>query len=425
MRSNTVELNAISRVGVGCYRMNHGVEEHHTALQQALELGCTLVDTACNYGDGASEELVGKVLKNNSRCNAFVITKAGYITTSAAIKLQAAGISRGELYPISPESMYSISPSVLRIQADESRRRLDRPMLDALLLHNPELYFNCDGLLSSQEGFDEAIRKAFNFLEEYVGEGKLRYYGVSSNTLASTSQQANRIHLERLLSLAEEVSVSHHFRFVEFPLNMVETEALLPQPNARSLIDQIRASGLISIANRPLNGQRGNQPIRLATYEDEARELTPDLARAEYEPVVDLIATRLRHADLADKVMDFGVMQFLRDNWQGIGHPDTVDQIFARHFYPFVEQLWEGSLPHDARAAFRLLHSEARQFSQQKLTAQAQQLRKDLIKAGTIRSDDNRRLAVIACDFCLKSADHVLVGMRSPKYVKDLSELIS
>lgn len=426
MSSDTVELNAISRIGVGCYRMTQGVEGHHTALRLALERGCTLIDTASNYGDGGSEELVGDVLKSNSQGKVFVITKAGYITASAAARLQAAGIPREKLHPISPESMYSISPDVLRLQADESRRRLGQPVLDALLLHNPEHYFNCEELPRSQEGFDEAIRNAFNFLEEYVAEGKLRYYGISSNTLASTSPQGNRIHLERLLSIAEDISRSHHFRFVEFPLNMIETEALLPQVNGRSLIDQIRASGLISIANRPLNGQRGNQTIRLATYEDEGRGLTPELAGADYEQVVDLIAARLRSAELPHKVMDFAVMQFLRDNWHGIEHPDTVDLIFKRHFYPFVEQLWEESPPHDARAAFRRRHSKARQFSRQKLTAQAQQLRKDLIEAGTITSDDNRSLAVIACDFCLKAGvDHVVVGMRTPKYVQDLSELIN
>ena len=372
MTSDIVELNAISRIGVGCYRMNQGVADHHAALRQALELGCTLIDTAGNYGDGGSEKLVGEVLRSSSGYKAFVITKAGYITASAAATLQAAGIAAEELHPISPESMYSISPDVIRIQLEESRRRLDRPMLDGLLLHNPEHYFNCEGLPSSPQAFDEAIKKAFEFLEEYIAEGKLRYYGVSSNTLASIS--GNRVHLERLLSLAQEVSPSHHFRLVEFPLNLVETDALLPRANGQSLIDQIRASGLISIANRPLNSQLGNHMIRLATYQDAP---TPQLASDDYERCIDLIATQLRSADLPHQVMDFAVMQFLRDNWQGIEHPDLVDQIFGRHFYPFAEQLWEGSLPHEVRAAFRLLHSRARQFSQLKLTDRAQQLRKE------------------------------------------------
>jgi hypothetical protein len=175
-----------------------------------------------------------------------------------------------------------------------------------------------------------------------------------------------------------------------------------------------------------LNGQQGNQLLRLATYEDEASDLTPELAQAHYEECVNLIAAQLRQAELPHKVTDFSVMQFLRDNWQGIEHPDTVDQIFGRHFYPFAEQLWDGSLPREVKAAFRLLHSDARRFSQQKLTGRAQQFRGDLLAAGSIKSEDDRRLAVIACDFPLQSGvDHVVVGMRSRNYVTDLKEIIT
>src|ERR1041385_1459485 len=105
MTTETVELNAISQIGVGCYRMSRGVEDHHTALRHALELGCTLIDTASNYEDGGSEELVGEVLKSKPEYKAFVITKAGYITASAAARLRTAGISEAELYPISSDSM--------------------------------------------------------------------------------------------------------------------------------------------------------------------------------------------------------------------------------------------------------------------------------------------------------------------------------
>jgi aryl-alcohol dehydrogenase-like predicted oxidoreductase len=423
--TDAVELDAITQVGIGCYRMSRGVELHHAALERALQLGCTLIDTAANYGDGKSEELIGEVLSSNAQYKAFVITKAGYITSSTADRLEAAGVDTAELHRISPESQYSIAPDVLRVQLEESRKRLGRQKLDAVLLHNPEHYINSESVKHSPEGFRGAIQKAFEVLEEYIAEGKLRYYGVSSNTLAAPPGQADRICFHDLLSWAEEVSPSHHFRFVEFPFNLGETEAKAPQANGPSLIDQIRASGLRSIANRPLNSPRGNQLLRFATY-DEAKDLVPEQETAPYEQCVNLIADRLRHADLPHKVMDFSVMQFLRDNWHGIEHPDTVDQIFGRHFYPFVEQLWGEEITPDVKAACASLHLKARAFAQQNLTARGEQLREELIGAGTISSDDRRPLAVIACDYPLQSGmDHVLVGMRTPQYVEGLRQLIT
>lgn len=423
--TDVVELDAITQVGIGCYRMSRGVESHHAALERALQLGCTLIDTAANYGDGKSEELIGEVLNSNPHYKAFVITKAGYITSSAADRLEAAGIKTEELHRISADSHYSIAPDILRVQVEESRKRLGRQKLDAVLLHNPEHYVNSESVKNSPEGFRGAVQKAFELFEEYIAEGKLRYYGVSSNTLAAPPGQADRVCFQDLLSWAEEVSPSHHFRFVEFPFNFAESEARAPQAHSPSLIEQIRASGLRSIANRPLNSPRGNQLLRFATYE-EAKDLVPEQETAPYEQCVELIADQLRRADLPHKVMDFAVMQFLRDNWHGIEHPDTVDQIFGRHFYPFIEQLWGEEITPDVKSACASLHLKAREFAKQKLTVGAQQLREELITAGTISSNDHRPLAVIACDYPLQSGmDHVLVGMRTPQYVEDLRELIT
>jgi aryl-alcohol dehydrogenase-like predicted oxidoreductase len=421
-----VALDSLSRVGFGCYRVALGVEAHQAALSHALALGCTLVDTASNYGAGRSEELVGEVLSSNPQYSAFVVTKAGYITPAAEARLNAAGVSTAALYPISAESKYSLAPDVLRVQLEESSRRLRRPRLDALLLHNPEHYFDCEGREKSQQDYYGEIQRAFELLEECVAAGKLRYYGVSSNTLAFSPNAERRTHLARLLAAAEAVSTAHHFRFVEFPFNFAETEALTPQANGRSLLDDIKASGLLSLANRPLNSQRDHQLLRFATYEDEKRELDPAAALAAYDTCVELIGAQLVAANLPHKVMDFAVMQFLRDNWRGVEHPDTVDQIFGRHFYPFIERLWDETLPDRVRVACAALHRYARLYAKQRLSEQGRELRADLIRAGVISRDDKRSLATIACDFCLQSGlDHVLVGMRTTKYVESLSELIA
>ena len=420
-----IGLDDLSPVGFGCYRVKAGVAEHYAALMHALTLGCTLIDTASNYCDGLSEELVGEVLSNAPHFPAFVVTKVGYVTHSAEELLRTAGVTSEQLYPISGDSKYSMSPDILKIQLTVSLRRLRRARLDALLLHNPEHYFDCEGIEKTLQGYYDRVRGAFEFFEQCVAEGKLRYYGVSSNTLAFSKAHESKTNLDCLLDAARAVSSSHHFRLIEFPFNFAETKALDKQANGRSLIDDIRANGLVSIANRPLNSLRGNQTLRFATYEDERRELDPIEAGAAYERCVELIRDQLASAHLPYDVMDFAVMQFLRDNWHGVEHPDTVDQIFGRHFYPFVDRLWDGSVPDEVRSACAALHRYAKLYARQQLSEMGQYVRAELIQAGVIADDDTRPLAAIACDFPLQSGiDHVVVGMRAVRYVESLRDRI-
>ena len=58
----------ISRLGIGSYRLALGVPGHERVLYKALErqkdprLNINLIDTSTNYGNGRSEQLIGKVL---------------------------------------------------------------------------------------------------------------------------------------------------------------------------------------------------------------------------------------------------------------------------------------------------------------------------------------------------------------------------
>ena len=86
-------LGASSHLGFGAYRIVTGNPTHRAALVRALDLGCTLIDTASNYGDGRSEELIGEVLSQHpaaDRCT--VVTKVGYVTPALLPELGAAGI---------------------------------------------------------------------------------------------------------------------------------------------------------------------------------------------------------------------------------------------------------------------------------------------------------------------------------------------
>ena len=115
------------------------------ALRAALDEGVNFIDTADVYGDGRSERLIAKVLKERSD-RIYVATKAGRRLDPHT----AAGYNRKNLTSFIERSLRN-----LRVDA-----------LDLVQLHCPptEVYYNPD---------------VFGILEDLVRAGKLRFYGVS------------------------------------------------------------------------------------------------------------------------------------------------------------------------------------------------------------------------------------------------------
>ena len=70
----------VSEIGFGSWGIGGKMwadsndEESIKALHRAIELGVNFIDTALVYGDGHSERLIGKVLKE-TRENVYVATK--------------------------------------------------------------------------------------------------------------------------------------------------------------------------------------------------------------------------------------------------------------------------------------------------------------------------------------------------------------
>jgi aryl-alcohol dehydrogenase-like predicted oxidoreductase len=72
-------IGQVSEVGVGLWGMGGWTgsndEESLAALERAVALGCTFFDTALAYGQGKSEQLLGRVLKHHPDKKLIVATK--------------------------------------------------------------------------------------------------------------------------------------------------------------------------------------------------------------------------------------------------------------------------------------------------------------------------------------------------------------
>lgn len=406
-----IELEELTAVGFGCYRVDLRSPDHREALTRALNAGCNLIDTASNYADGRSEEFVGKVL-DTTRAPAFVITKAGYVSPRAAAELGRTGLRVGDLPILESGTPYSIDPPVLRAVLELSRARLRRRTLDAILLHNPERLGETG---ASSDDIRRALEEAFSFLEDEIAAGRLRFYGVSSNALPSADPH-DPLDFETLVDLSTRSNRSEGLAFAEFPLNLLEREAATERERPSLLA---RSSSVRTVVNRPLNALVGDQLVRLAEVDAMAVD-------DPWDECVELVIAQLAACGQPEPWTSFRPMQFLRDNRSAVSDPELVDAIWVNQIDPFINALFGDEPAHAARTAFAVLRTHTQSCARAHLAEHTQAAVARLSAEGLLNPQADEPLAVAACRYCLAAgADHVLVGMRRPEYVTQLAPLFT
>jgi diketogulonate reductase-like aldo/keto reductase len=69
---------SVPGLGIGTYRMGESArlrDQEIATLQQAIDVGVRVIDTAEMYADGGAEQVVGAALRGDRRDQAFVVTK--------------------------------------------------------------------------------------------------------------------------------------------------------------------------------------------------------------------------------------------------------------------------------------------------------------------------------------------------------------
>ncbi len=158
---------SVSRLGLGCMGMSgvYGTssdEESIRTIHHALDLGCTLLDTADVYGAGHNEELVGRALLGN-RERVFLATKFG---------LSGISNSPGQL---------SVNGSADYVQSacERSLKRLGVETIDLYYLHR----------LDPATPIEETV----GAMARLVEQGKVRFLGLSEIS-GATLKKAHAVH---------------------------------------------------------------------------------------------------------------------------------------------------------------------------------------------------------------------------------------
>jgi aryl-alcohol dehydrogenase-like predicted oxidoreductase len=149
----------VSEIGYGMWGMagwtGSADQESLESLQRAVDLGCNFFDTAWAYGDGHSEQLLGKILRANSGRTLYTATK---IPPKNRRWPSQREFSLDESYP----------PDYIFEYVDKSLANLGVHTLDLIQFHTWE-----DNWLD-----DERLPHA---IEKLLTSGKIRAIGASLN----------------------------------------------------------------------------------------------------------------------------------------------------------------------------------------------------------------------------------------------------
>ncbi len=175
-------------------------------LRQALDLGINFFDTANVYSAGASEEVLGRFLKANTRREAVVI--ATKVHGAMRDEPNGRGQSRKEIF-------YELEQSLRRLQTD---------YVDLYQIHRWD--------------YETPIEETLEALHDVVKSGKVRYIGASSMYAWQFTQA---LYLAKLNGWTRFVSMQNHYNLLYreeeremIPLCQSEEIGLIPwSPLAR------------------------------------------------------------------------------------------------------------------------------------------------------------------------------------------------
>ncbi len=209
----------------------------------------------------------------------------------------------------------------LEDQINRSLQRLQSDSIDTYLLHNPEYYLMTtiksnardEEIDKHQAIMQKRIQKAFAFLEEQVKIGKIKSYGISSNSFAKKPNDYHFLDYSKLIHYAKAIAGEyHHLKILQLPMNIYENEGI---PCAK----WANENGLEVHINRPLNAFYGGGMLRLASY-DQCGEFDKLL-----KAVQEIPSPHLQ-----------GVIKNLIENQHKFGFVGDVDDTIEYHIIPYI-----------------------------------------------------------------------------------------
>jgi len=276
----------VSRLCLGCMgfgdpeRWTHKwvlqEEESRPVIKKALEIGVNFFDTANIYSLGASEEILGKAMKDFARREEVVIATKVFIRMRE--EPNGAGLSRKAI-------LYEIDQSLKRLQMD---------YVDLYIIHRWD--------------YNTPIEETMEALHDVVKSGKARYIGASA---MYAWQFSKALHVAEKHGWTRFVSMQNH-------LNLIYRE------EEREMVPLCRAEKIALTPYSPLAAGR----LSRNETENTKRFETDQIARSKYDATQE--ADRLVVERVAQVARDHGVpMAQIALAWLMQKEPVTIPIIGA------------------------------------------------------------------------------------------------
>ena len=410
------------RTGFGMLRVDPESIPHREALRDALVSGVTLFD----LGDFANESP----------------------RFAAKAKLLEALITE-------------YAPGSVRVIVRGTLGHAERLTLPAASARIEWIYLVADPEFALPEvEFDHArlyslLTAELDLLEGFCQRGKLAAYGIGSAALTYPKESPEAIALEPLLTgrerldwepgLALRPESRRHFRWLEFPFNLYESQAATEETQVAgirtlTLLEAAVEWEFTTVARRPLDGVTEHGLRRFIAYPDhhrldlhEAVRLTLETALvAEAEFLAKRNHARTVAGDSAE-MLDPLWAHRLRDQLKYVSDPEQWKEILRRRIGPDLAKILKanGKIESTPEAgstryfdAMNALLLSVRLWCEKAAAERNERLRARMIEASPTlarkRLAEDRDLALLAMRIyrSVPGLDFVLAGMRSSKYVQ-------
>ena len=267
----------VTRMGLGCAALGglYGDipdEQAHAVVQQALDLGLNLFDTAPLYGSGKSEQRVGHVLRNVPRDSFVLCTKVGRVLDPVAPGDEDRGMDIFE-NPPPFKPVFDFSHDGVMRSFDESLQRLQLDRIDVLHIHDPDDHYQ-DAIRGAypaiaalrEQGLISGVSAGMNqweMLADFARDGDFDCF-----LLAGRYSLLEQESLDELLPLCAENNIGilaggtynsgilakgaregAKFNYADAPAHVIEKTRRLEQVSARHRVDIKAAASQFALAH--------------------------------------------------------------------------------------------------------------------------------------------------------------------------------
>lgn len=401
---------SLRKIGFGTYRVTIDNDSHYNTLIYAIKNGCRIIDTASNYKKGKSEELIGKVIKENcfEELGIDIISKAGYVDDDELIYF------KNNSYKINNSFYYSFHPDFLSFKINKTGKRLKGYKIHAYLIHNPEYLLSC---LENDIFYDRLIR-SLHFLEGLVRKGEIKYYGISSNTIGNFDHP-DHIDLNKILPYLKN---NKGFKYIQFPFNYYENIAATKHYETKTLnlFEFASKNNLVTLINRPFLASINRRPVKLAIYEN-------FIFKENGDELIEKLSSYIK-IELENKNKDSNLLLLSKDflffsqNFRIFKSELLLNAFFKDVLFPLFAKFEIDISNENISRILGDIISFCNSEIKNTISKRNNRIRLEILKEKK-DFDSTASFSSILCNYYFEQgADIVLTGMREKKYVNDLKE---